>query len=289
MATMTTLPSGGSTLNIKSRIGMPEFFGTSEASNIYSSAEHLTGPVATPLLEHAGLNQDIKTPIEVLDLACGTGVVSAHLHQILKEHNTQELVKLTCADLSDSQIAHVRRRMQENGWPNTEAVVVDASQSSLPSDNYDVVIIGMALMLIPDSRGAVKECYRMLKPNGCFAVSLWHIEGWIYDVRDALSNLPGSPPWPQDSDELISAWAMGPWHNVRFVKATFQAAGFFCYIFRAFMRCVTDDYWTPEQRAQCMPLIEPALKDFFNKKYGLGQPFTVERTAIMASGRKPAK
>lgn len=128
------------------------------------------------------------------------------------------------------------------------------------------------------------------------------------DIRDAIAaaNLPGSPAWPQSSDELVASWALGPWHSRSFVESMFKAAGYvdvktevvtrhiemrnaddFNFVFRAFMRVVTDDYWTQKQRDECLPLLPEAFKKFFDAKYGAGQSFTVERTSIMASGRKP--
>lgn len=149
---------------------------------------------------------------------------------------------------------------------------------------------------------------RLLKPGGRFSFSTWKVEGWVPDTRDAIAaaGLPGSPCWPQDSDEVVSAWALGPWHREGFVERTLRAAGFedvrvepvtrhiviedadrFCHIWRAFVAVVTQAYWTERQRDECLPLVEPAFRRFLNAKYGEGMPFTVERTAIMASGRKP--
>lgn len=128
------------------------------------------------------------------------------------------------------------------------------------------------------------------------------------DTRDAIAaaNLPGNPPWPQSSDELVAAWALGPWHMPSFVESMFRAAGYvdvkteivtrhiemhdvddFIFIFRAFVRVITDSFWTQQNRDECLPLVPGAFKKFLEGKYGVGKPFTVERTSIMASGRKP--
>lgn len=118
----------GTTASFKSRTGMEAFFAGDDASAIYCAAERLTGPVATPLIEHAGLRRQITRPTKVLDMACGTGVVSAHLHQALKElgPETQANVQLTCADISDAQIAYIRRRIEKQQWENTVAVQTNA-------------------------------------------------------------------------------------------------------------------------------------------------------------------
>ncbi|KAL8298941.1 hypothetical protein RB600_003466 [Gaeumannomyces tritici] len=305
------------------RHGMGGFFAARDASDVYSAAEHITGPVAGPLLEHAGLltsggggqerlSAEIKRSTAVLDLACGTGVATATLHDAMERsgQRARDLVSITCADISEPQVNWVRRRIKQMGWRNIEAAVTDASNCSLSSDTFDHVIIAMALMLIPDPRSTIKECMRMLKPGGRLSISTWKVEGWVPDTRDAIAaaDLPGNPGWPQDSDELVAAWALGPWHREGFARRTLEAAGFedvrveavtrhvvienavhFCHVWRAFVAVVTQAYWTDRQRDECLPLVEPAFRRFLDAKYGEGMPFTVERTAIMASGRKIGK
>lgn len=124
--------------SLKLRNGM-QFFSGDDASAIYSAAERLTGPVATPLIEHAGLTRPITRPINVLDMACGTGVVSAHLHQALKElgPQAQANVQLTCADISEVQIAYVRRRIEEHQWKNTVAIQTNAEVCTWASTRRD--------------------------------------------------------------------------------------------------------------------------------------------------------
>lgn len=117
-----------SDVHYKERSGMGRLFGSDDAPTIYSAAERLTGPVATPLLEHAGLTKTITKPIHVLDMACGTGVVSAHFHQALQAMGpeAQDKVHLSCADISAPQIGYMRKRIEAQGWKNTDAVQMNA-------------------------------------------------------------------------------------------------------------------------------------------------------------------
>lgn len=126
--TTTTRGARPSEATFKARTGMGRFFAGDDASAVYEAAERLTGPVAMPLVEHAGLTKNITHPIRVLDMACGTGVVSAHLHHALSKigPEAQDKVQLTCADISESQIEHVRQRIQAQGWKNTVAVQTNA-------------------------------------------------------------------------------------------------------------------------------------------------------------------
>lgn len=136
----------------KARTGMGRFFAGDDASAVYEAAERLTGPVATPLVEHAGLNKNIMQPIQVLDMACGTGVVSAHLHHALSKMGpeVQNKVQLTCADISVSQIEYVRQRIQAQGWKNTVAVQTNAE-----------VLVLISLMLLGGLY--LQDCLRILR------------------------------------------------------------------------------------------------------------------------------
>lgn len=139
-STHTTIKHGlrPSEAAFKARTGMGRFFAGDDASAVYEAAERLTGPVATPLVEHAGLTKNITHPLQVLDMACGTGVVSAYLHQALSKMGpgAQDKVQLTCADISESQIGYVRQRIQAQGWKNTVAVQTNAEVFFLNSSIF---------------------------------------------------------------------------------------------------------------------------------------------------------
>lgn len=101
-----------------------------EIGDLYSRVERITGPFATPLLHQAGLYK-ISQPIKVLDLCCGTGVLSAHLQQIAERDGAKDKVDIICGDLSESQLARVSKRIQANGWNNVKVALADAMVRTL--------------------------------------------------------------------------------------------------------------------------------------------------------------
>lgn len=129
--------------------GMGGFFAARDASDVYSAAEHITSPVAGPLLEHAGLlvddelSADITRPVSVLDMACGTGVLTATLHDAMERSGQQDadMVKVTCCDISEPQVSWVRRRIKQMGWRNTEAIVADAIVSYYSADPVSIALL----------------------------------------------------------------------------------------------------------------------------------------------------
>lgn len=147
----------------------------------------------------------------------------------------------------------------------------------------------------------------MLKPGGTLGLGNWHKEMWNYDAHDALCQLPGSPNWPQSSDELIATWAQGPWHDRHYVRSMLHARGFkdikiqsrsemipfknaedFYDVYDAFIEWITDRYWTEEERAVCKPLMRAAIVKHMNAKYGENRPFEIEKVCLLITARKPS-
>jgi len=64
------------------------------------------------------------------------------LHRILDE-DTRSNWELTCGDSSEAMVSITKDRIEEEGWNNAEAKVVDAQQTGLPSTHYTHIFIGM--------------------------------------------------------------------------------------------------------------------------------------------------
>ncbi|KAK1706343.1 uncharacterized protein CLUP02_12967 [Colletotrichum lupini] len=299
------------------KANLVEFWRNPEAGNIYRHAEHLTSPVTPCLVDHSQLCQTVSSAsastktIQVMDMCCGTGVVSSYIQKMMRELPGQqrERVRLTSADSSEAQLGVVKEKIGREGWVGCEVRQVDIMDMSFPPDQFDVVIVAMALMLVADPYTSLNECYRVTKPGGTLATSTWVTEGWIPDTRDAVRDLalPGQPPvsWPQSSIELTSLWGPGAWESPSFVKSMFTAAGFvdvevdvvtkwvpfsgvdeWCTVFQAFMHGVMERFWTRAQREGLKGRLMPTLRAFMEEKYQ-GRPFEVERTVLLARGRKP--
>ncbi|KAF6803931.1 hypothetical protein CSOJ01_10557 [Colletotrichum sojae] len=296
-----------------------DFWRNPEAGNIYKHAEHLTGPVTPCLVDHAGVCGAVTraaassnpNPVRVMDMCCGTGVVSSYIQKMLRQTGEREREKteLVSADSSEAQLGVVKEKIAREGWTGTSVEQCDIMNQKFPSDSFDVVICAMAMMLVADPYKAMAECYRVTKPGGTFATSTWVIEGWVPDTRDAVASLalPGQQPvcWPQNSAELTNLWGPGCWESPTFVRSMFTAAGFvdvevevvtkwipfatvdeWCTVFQAFMHGVLERFWTREQKEGLKGKLMPTLRAFLEKKYQ-GGPFSVERTVLLARGRKP--
>ncbi|TDZ33440.1 Glandicoline B O-methyltransferase roqN [Colletotrichum spinosum] len=287
-----------------------------EVGAMYRNTEYTTAKQSPTLIDYCGLTEDVLAsltrPIRVLDMCCGAGVVAAHLQARMKKLGIERknLVQLTCADSSTSQLEHVSARVKDQGWTDTKVVVADIACLPFDSNSFDHVLVGNALMVVAEPYAGLSEIFRVLKPGGRIATSTWAVEGWVDATRDAVAELrlPGSQqpvPWPQTSYHLTRSWSPGLWEDEYFTAAMYNAAGFTTIstktegtshtfndgqqlhtAFETLQLGIIYRFWTAEQREKLAPLLAPTISEHIRKKYG-GEPFEVTRTSVFATGMKP--
>lgn len=81
--------------------------------------------LAAPLLAQMGVNKDRTAPVQFLDSACGTGVVTQEVQGMLGR-DVLEKSTFISADRSDTLVDLVKGRIEEEGWVNVQAKVLDA-------------------------------------------------------------------------------------------------------------------------------------------------------------------
>lgn len=109
----------------------------------YMIAEKITRYYTQDLINLSGLDPAAR-PLTVLDLACGTGVVSDKLHEILDPQSANDW-ELTCGDISTELTGHVKLKIIEKGWDNSTAKVMDAQNTELPSGHYTHVFAALGM------------------------------------------------------------------------------------------------------------------------------------------------
>lgn len=118
-------------------------------------------PIAADLIRTA----DLKPGERVLDVACGTGVVTR-----LAAERVGSGGMVTGLDVNPGMLAVARSKTPSElaiGWH-------EASAESMPfEDNaFDVVLCQMGLQFVPDKQTALREMHRVLVPGGRAFVSL---------------------------------------------------------------------------------------------------------------------
>lgn len=101
----------------------------------------------------------------VLELACGTGILTARLRRALPVTAT-----LTATDLNEAMLAYARAKVPVSGITWQPA---DAQQLPFPDAAFDAVACQFGLMFVPDKPRAFAEVRRVLKPHGLFAFNVW--------------------------------------------------------------------------------------------------------------------
>jgi ubiquinone/menaquinone biosynthesis C-methylase UbiE len=130
--------------------------------------------IGTALLERVDFRDK-----EVLDVGCGTGIVS-----ILILRNGA--AKLICGDASEYMLGQCRKKMLAQGYVAERVDFRKLDAESLPYDDksFDIVVSGMLLGLVPNQQKVVSEMARVLRPDGILAFSTHGPECW-WETGDA--------------------------------------------------------------------------------------------------------
>ena len=102
---------------------------------------------------------------DVLELACGTGIVTRALLDGLKP------ARLVATDLNQPMVDYARSKV--GAAPGLEWRQADASALPFPDASFDAVVCQFGVMFVPDKLLAMKEARRVLRPGGVFAFNVW--------------------------------------------------------------------------------------------------------------------
>jgi len=107
--------------------------------------------------------------ITVLDMCAGTGSNSI----LIAEKKPNALV--TALDSSANMLRVAKKKLEERGVQNVKIVVADASNSGLPAQSFDIIVISLILHEISESLqdSILREVKRLLAPNGQVIIIEW--------------------------------------------------------------------------------------------------------------------
>ncbi len=106
------------------------------------------------------------TPSAVLEVACGTGVVTRALAESLPDD-----CDIVATDLNDAMVAHGQHVGTARSVTWRQADVIDLP---FPADTFDVVVCQFSVMFFPDRVAAYREIRRVLRPGGTFLFNVWN-------------------------------------------------------------------------------------------------------------------
>lgn len=138
-------------------------YGWDKAADYYNTSwQQQLWPAQKRLLELA----ELESGQNVLDVACGTGLVSFPVARAIIPG------KLTGVDISERMIESARRTAKEKGL-STDFLRMEAENLTLPDNSFDIALCSLGLMYVPDPILALKEMHRVLVPGGRAIALVW--------------------------------------------------------------------------------------------------------------------
>lgn len=136
---------------------------------------------------HAGhLLPHLKPGLKVLDFGCGPGTISVGLAKAV------EPGELHGIDMAESEIALARAAADAGGHANATFNLGNVTELPFKDDYFDVAHCHAVLMHVPDTRTALAEVNRVLKPGG------------IISSRELIAASSFLEP---GSEKISNAWA----------------------------------------------------------------------------------
>ena len=128
----------------------------------------------------------------VLDVAAGTGEPGLAIAAMIGNGT------VVITDLSDGMLETAKEKVAATGIANVQLRSADATALPFEDNTFDAISCRFGFMFFPDMQLASNEFYRVLKPGGRIAVSVWNKPErnfWVMATTSTLNReLQLSPP-----------------------------------------------------------------------------------------------
>jgi ubiquinone/menaquinone biosynthesis C-methylase UbiE len=125
------------------------------------------GPVIfEPYAEDLVSRLQNRKPKRILEIACGTGIVTRRLRDSLPPET-----EVVATDLNPDMFEFAKRKFEsgENvGWQQA-----DAGALPFPNDSFDAIVCQFGYMFVPDKSAAMREAFRVVRNGGIFLFNVW--------------------------------------------------------------------------------------------------------------------
>ena len=169
--------------------------------------------IATPVSGELLRTADLQAGERVLDVACGTGVITRAAAEQVGLTGT-----VTGVDVAPDMLA-VAKATPAAGAP-IEWREADAASLPLPDASYDVAFCQMGLMFMGDQSAAIAELHRTVVPGGRVVVNT---PGRIQPLFEALEQAIVDHIDPQLGAFVSAVFSM---HDPKVLAALLRGAGF---------------------------------------------------------------
>jgi len=192
-------------------------YGWDKASLYYENFwQRQLRPAQDLLLEMAALKKNER----VIDIACGTGLVSFRAAEIVEDSGF-----VLANDISDGMVKIGNDLVSEKKLNNIKFQRMDAEELDAPDRAYDVSLCALGLMYVPDPVKALKEMYRVIKPGGRAVAAVWGQRdhcGWaeIFEIVDKRVSTEVCPMFFNlgNKDMLNRSFAAAGFSDIKFER-----------------------------------------------------------------------
>jgi len=150
----------------------------------------------------------------VLEVACGTGIVTGRVLNGLSAHG-----RLVATDLNPAMLEHARGRLPDD--KRLELRPADAQQLPFPDASFDHYVCQFGIMFFPDKVAALREAARVLAPGGEVLLNTWGAMADNAFARIGHATIGGFFP----SDPPTFYLTPFGWNDQAAIRAAFTAAG----------------------------------------------------------------
>lgn len=102
----------------------------------------------------------------VLEIACGTGIVTRRLRDALPA-----TIEIVATDLNSDMFEFAKPKFKDD--ENIIWQQADASALPFPDCSFDAAVCQFGVMFVPDKAAAMRESYRVLRGGGVFLFNVW--------------------------------------------------------------------------------------------------------------------
>jgi len=151
----------------------------------------------------------------VLELACGTGIVTRQLRDHLSSKT-----RIVATDLNPAMFEYAAQKFKPDesvSWREADATVLPFADQE-----FNAVICQYGFMFVPDKDAAFRESYRVLKPDGVLLFNVW--DSLEHNEIPRLTHQTIASFFPQDPPRFYQV-PFG-YHDTGVIRKSLQDAGF---------------------------------------------------------------
>jgi ubiquinone/menaquinone biosynthesis C-methylase UbiE len=188
---------------------------TSFVGTVPENYERYLGPLMfKPYAQDLACRLLVGDQAEVLELACGTGVLTRELLAMMEPG-----VHLVASDVSEPMLEVAQQQIRDR---RIEWHQADAAALPFDAGRFDAVICQLGIQYFADKVAAAREARRVLRRGGVFLFSTW--SGPQTNPLAHLAQQTAAACFPDDTPTFYELpWSYG---DTRQIESDLRAAGF---------------------------------------------------------------